>query len=175
MHSFRRAAHLLFAFAALLGAMSMPATAQAARGPSTVEERARVVKIAAESRKDPLGVQAANANWFEEWISGVPDVHFRPEGVAKWCMKNAKGDMRKIIQFQFGASYVAYQLEHTIFDAQTPEDVRAVNLAALEGVLAAYETLLAQDPKNRSTKMDEALVIRGKGQLAAFADTIAAQ
>lgn len=175
MTSFRRTAHLLLAFAALLGALSLPVSAQTARGPSTAEERARVVQIAAESRKDPLGVQAAHANWFEEWISGVPDVHLRPEGVAKWCIKSAKGDMRKILQFQFGASYVAYQLQHNLLDPKKPEDVSAVNLAALEGVLAAYETLLAQDQKNRSKKMDEALAIRDKGELAAFAATIAAQ
>lgn len=171
----RRHALQLFAFIALFAAWSMPAAAQTARGPSSAEERARVVKLAADSRKDPIAVAAANADWFEQWISDVPDVQFRPEGVAKWCLKNAKGDLRKVIQFQFGASYVAYQIEHNLPDPQKPEEVGAVNLAALEGVLAAYETLLAQDPKNRSTKMDEALLRRGKGELAAFAATIGAQ
>lgn len=175
MTTIRRHAARLFAFIALFSALSVPVIAHAARGPSTAEERARVIAIAAESRKDPVAVAAANGAWFEQWISDVPDVHFRPEAVAKWCLKSAKGDLRKVIQFQFGANYVAYQLEHDILDPQKPEDVSAVNLAALEGVLAAYETLLARDPNNRSTKMDEALARRAKGELAAFAAAIGAQ
>jgi carboxypeptidase Q len=175
MTTIRRHAAILFAAFALVSGLTVPVTTHAARGPSTADERARVVKIAAESRKDPIATAAANGDWFEQWISDVPDVHFRPEGVAKWCLKSAKGDLRKVIQFQFGANYVAYQLEHNLPDPQKPEDVSAVNLAALEGVLAAYETLLAQDPKNRSTKMDEALARRSKGELAAFAATIGAQ
>jgi carboxypeptidase Q len=171
----RRYAVKLFAFITLFSALSVPVAALAERGPSTADERARVLKIAAESRKDPLAAAAANGDWLEQWISDVPDVMFRPEGVAKWCLKSAKGDLRKIIQFQFSANYVAYQLEHNLLDPKKPEDVSAVNLAALEGVLAAYETLLTQDPKNRSTKMDEALVRRSKGELAAFAATLGAQ
>lgn len=163
----------LFAFASLFAILTMPVIADAARGPSTAEERARVVKIAAESRKDPLGVEAANGNWFEQWISDVPDVMLRPEGVAKWCERAAKGDLRKVIQFQYSASAVAYELEHNVLDPQKPEDVRAVELAALESVLAAYETLLAQDQKNRSPKMDAAVTRRGKGELAAFAAELA--
>lgn len=174
MTSLRRHARKLLALIALSGVLSVPVIAHAARGPSTADERARVVKIAAESRKDPIAAEAANGNWFEQWITDVPDVNLHPEGVAKWCLRSAKGDLRKVIQFQFGANAVAYQIEHNILAPKKPEDVSAVNLAALEGVLAAYEILLAQDPKNRSQKMDDALVRRSKGELAAFASEIAA-
>lgn len=171
MTTFRRR----LTFLALSGALLMPAFAQAERGPSTPDERARVIKIAADARKDPLGVLAANANWFETWITDVPDLTLRPGAVGKWCVKAAKGELRNAVQFQFSASAIAFEIEHNIPDPQKLDDVNAVGLAALEGVLAAYETLLAQDPKNRSPKMDEALVSRDKGELAAFVAAIAAQ
>ena len=175
MISFRRRALQLFALAALFGSLSFTAAAQSARGPSTAEERARVMKIDADSRKDPIGVAAANAAWFEQWISDVPDVTLNPEAVAKWCARSAKGDLRKSIQFQFGVGAVAYQLAHNLPDPKQAADISAVNLAALEGVLAAYESLLAKDENNRSPKMDEALARRNKGDLAVFAAAIAAQ
>jgi carboxypeptidase Q len=173
MLTLRRRALQLFALAALFGALTTSAAAQSARGPSTPDERARVSQLADAARKDPLGVQAANAAWFEQWISDVPDYTFKPEAVAKWCMRAAKGDMKKILQFQFGVSALSYQVKHNLPDPAKPADVAAVNLAGLDGVLAAYETLLAKDDANRSPKMDEALARRNKGELAAFASEIA--
>ena len=175
MISFRRVSLQLFALVTLFGSLSLPAAAQSARGPSTPEERARILKIDADSRKDPIGVAAANGAWFEQWISDVPDVTLHPEAVAKWCVRSAKGELRKTIQFQFGVGAIAYQLAHNLPDPKQADDVSAVNLAALESVLAAYETLLAKDENNRSPKMDEALARRNKGELAAFAAAIAAQ
>jgi hypothetical protein len=174
MQSLIRATKVLLSLAALSTALHAVA-APAPRGPSTAEERARVVKLAAESKQDPIAVRAANAAWFEQWVNDVPDYMFKPEAVAAWCVRSAKGEMRKLIQFQFGASALAYQIEHNLPDPQKPEDVSAVNLAGLEGVLAAYETVVAKDPGSRSPKMDEALARRSKGELAAFAAEIAAR
>lgn len=173
MTAFRRRASQLFALVALFGALTTSAFAQAGRGPSTADEHARISKLADDSRKDPLAVQAANAAWFEQWISDVPDLMFKPEAVAKWCMRAAKGDMKKIVQFQFGVGAVNYQIKHKLPDPTKPADVSAVNLAALDGVLAAYEALLAKDPANRSSKMDEAIARRSKGELSAFAAELA--
>jgi hypothetical protein len=173
MPSIRRYAQSLLALAALCGAFHAACAAPAPRGPSTPEERARVVALAAESRKDPLTVSAANEAWLEQWVTEVPDIMFKPEAVARWCVRSAKGEMRKVVRFQFSASALAYQLEHNLPDPQKAEDVRAVDLAGLDGVLAAYETVLAKDPGSRSPKMDEALARRGKGELAAFAAELA--
>jgi hypothetical protein len=173
MTTLRRRATQLFALVALFGALTTSALAQAARGPSTPDERARVSKLADDSRKDPLTVHAANAAWFEQWLSDVPDFMFKPESVAKWCVRVAKGDMKKVVRFQFSVSALDYQVKHKLPDPTEPADVAAVNLAALDGVLAAYETLLAKDEANRSPKMDEAIVRRNKGELAAFATELA--
>jgi hypothetical protein len=174
MQTICRFARYLITLAALSATLHA-AAAPAPRGPSTAEERARVVQLAAASQKDPVAVRAANEAWFEQWVSDVPDFMFKPEAVASWCMRSAKGDMRKVVQFQFGTSALAYQIEHNLPEPQKAEDVSAVNLAGLAGVLAAYETMLAKDPGTRSPKMDEALVRRSKGELAAFAAEIAAR
>jgi len=174
MHTLIRSAKVLLSLTTLSITLHA-AAAPAPRGPSTADERARVVKLAAEARKDPVAVRAANEAWFEQWVSDVPDYMFKPEAVAQWCVRSAKGEMRKLIQFQFGTSALAYQIEHNLPDPQKPEDISAVNLAGLEGVLAAYETMLAKDPDSRSPKMDEALARRSKGELAAFAAEIAAR
>lgn len=173
MIAFRRRATQLFALITLFGALTTSALAQAGRGPSTPDERARISKLADDSRKDPLAVQAANAAWFEQWVGDVPDFMFKPEAVAKWCMRAARGDMKKILQFQFGVGALDYQIKHKLAEPSKPADVAAVNLAALDGVLAAYEALLAKDEANRSPKMDEAIARRNKGELAAFATEIA--
>lgn len=172
MMSIRRHAVQLLTLITLFGALASSSLTQAARGPSTADERARVVKLAEDSRKDPLTVQAANAAWFEQWVDEVPDFMFKPEAVAKWCMRAAKGDMKRIIQFQFGVGALSHQIKHHLPDPTRPADIEAVNLAALESVLAAYETLLAKDPDNRSPKMDQALVRRAKGELPLFAREI---
>jgi hypothetical protein len=173
MTTFRRRATQLFALVALFGALTTSALAQAARGPSTPDERARISKLAADSRMDPLTVHAANGAWFEQWINDVPDFTFKPEAVAKWCVRAARGDMQKVVRFEFSVSALDYQIRHNLADPTAPADVAAVNLAALDGVLAAYETLLARDPANRSPKMDEAVASRNKGELAAFATALA--
>ena len=172
MMSIRRRALQLFALVTLFSALASPSFTQAARGPSTADERARVVKLADESRKDPLAVQAANAAWFEQWLSDVPDFMFKPQAVAKWCMRAAKGDMKQIIQFQFGVGALSHQIKHNMPDPTKPADISAVNLAALDGVLAAYQALLAKDPANRSPRMDQAVIRRDKGELALFAREI---
>ena len=172
MISIRRHALQLFALVTLFSAVATTPVALAARGPSTAEERTRIIKLADDSRKDPLAVREANAAWFEQWISDVPDFMFKPEAVAKWCMCAARGDMKKIIQFQFGVGALGHQIRHNLPDPTKAADIAAVNLAALESVLAAYEALLAKDGANRSPKMDEALVRRNKGELALFANDI---
>jgi hypothetical protein len=165
MNAIRKLSLLL----ALCGALVAPAHAQSPRGPSTAEERARVATIAQAVRKDPLGVAAANAAWFEQWMTDIPDYTLNGDAAARWCARSARGELRESVRFVYDSNVVAYQIEHRIAEAKAPADIAAVRMAGLEGVLAAYATLLAKDPANRSPKMDAALARAGKGELAAFA------
>jgi hypothetical protein len=155
--------------AVLCGALHTGALAQNPRGPSTAEERARLAAIVQAERKDPLGTTAANAAWFEQWMTDIPDYTLNGDAAARWCARSAKGDMREVVRFIYDSSAVAYQIEHHIAEAKTPAELAGVRMAGLEGVLAAYSTLLAKDPANRSPKMDTALARAAKGELAAFA------
>ena len=154
-----------------IGASSAQAHAEG-RGPSTAEERARALKIASESEKDPLGVMAAEGGWFEKWIQDIPDIQFGPEAPARWIANAAKGDLRKVMQFQYTVSAVAYQIQHQVYDPKTLEEKLAIHQAALEGVLRAYESLLPKRAENKSEKMEEAIALRGKGELPAFVKSI---
>ncbi len=153
---------------ALVAMIASPMKAE--RGPSTPEERARVVSLAQASDKDPLGVMAsADGKWFMQWMEAVPDYQFGPDKGAFWAMSAAKGDLRKAMQFHHTVSIAAYQVQHQILDPRkNAEHEEAVALAGVEGLLRAYETLLPKRPENRSEKMDAALLSRGKGELAAF-------
>ena len=70
--------------------LAAPAFAQAARGPSTPEENARVVQLAAASDKDPIAAMtSAEGRWFEKWAEEVPDYQFGPDNGAFWMMTGA--------------------------------------------------------------------------------------
>ena len=73
------------AFSSLFLLVSLAATtstsmAQAGRGPSTEEERTRVVQLALKAEKDPVAVIASpDAKWFQKWADEIPDYSFGPD------------------------------------------------------------------------------------------------
>lgn len=162
--------HLL-APIALIGMLQAPLQAQG-RGPSTPEERARVLKLAVDSEKDPLAAMAAEGRWFDKWLDEVPDILFGPEAPTRWCEGAAKGDLRRVLRFQYQVSGVAYQIQHQILEPKTLEHKLAIHQACLEGVLKAYEALLPKRAENRSEKMDQVLALRDKGELPAFVKSL---
>jgi hypothetical protein len=157
--------------AALITLLAIPAQARD-RGPSTPQERERVLALAIEAGKDPLGAYTRDGRWFDKWLDEIPDIMFGPAAPARWCEANAKGDLRRILKFEYELGGVTYQIQHQIPAAKTPDEKLAVHQAALESVLRAYESLRDAKPENRSPKMDEALALRDKGQLAAFVKSL---
>ncbi|MEJ7808704.1 MAG: hypothetical protein WKG03_22635 [Telluria sp.] len=161
----------LFASIAILATLSTPALAQQGRGPSTPDEQARVVQLAAAADKDPLAVMTSpEGRWFEKWVEEIPDFMFGPDHGAYWFMTTAaKGELKRVLRFHHTISTAAFQVQHKMADPRkTPAELDAKTLAGVEGLLRAYETLLAKNPDNRSAKLDEAIAIRNKGGLAAF-------
>lgn len=162
--------HLLIP-AALIGVLAMPVHA-GSRGPSTPEERDHMVKLAVEAGKDPLGAYAREGRSFDKWLDEIPDINFGPAAPAIWCEGASKGDLRKVMRFEYELGGVAYQIQHQIADPKTLDERLAVHQAALESVLRAYESLLPLNPGNRSDKMDQAIVLRNKGELPAFVKSL---
>jgi hypothetical protein len=160
---------------ALVGAigvsLSAPAFAQTARGPATPEEIAHVEQIAATADKDPVAAMtSADGRWFQKWTYEVPDYNFGPDKAAFWLMNGAaKGEFKRVVVFQHAVSTAAYQVKHRIQDpAKSPESLDATTVAGLEGVLRAYESMLATRPAIRSPELDAALAARDKGTLPQF-------
>jgi hypothetical protein len=159
--------------AALLisASLAVPALAQDARGPATPDEIARVEKIAAASDKDPVATMtSADGRWFRKWSDEVPDYNFGPDKAAFWLMNGAaKGEFKRVVIFQHAVSTAAYQLQHHIQDPRkTPESLEATTIAGLEGVLRAYENMLATHPDIRTAALDAALAARDKNMLPQF-------
>ena len=155
----------------VVGSVSAPILAQAERGPSTPEEQARVVQLALASDKDPIAVMtSADGHWFEKWADEIPDYQFGPDSGAFWFQSGAaQGDLKRVLRFQHTISTATYQIQHHMLDPEkNPADFEAKTLAGVEGVLRAYESLLAKNPANRSEQIDKAIALRNKGELAAF-------
>ncbi|MCC7595964.1 M20/M25/M40 family metallo-hydrolase [Janthinobacterium sp. FW305-129] len=136
----------------------------AARGPSTPAERMRVVRMANEAQGDPLAVQQRDGAWLGAWIEAIPDLTFDDSMPDDWLSTAPAPATRAALRFQYLASVMAFQIEH-------PEQARQQgerDLAGMQGVLRAYETLLRQNKLHRSAKLDAALAARRQGTLPAF-------
>lgn len=169
---FHRTFRQLCAVLVISSGLASPVLAQSARGPSTPEENARVVQLAAVADKDPIGTMtSADGRWFAKWADDVPDYRFGPDKGIYWMMVGgaAKGDLKRVLRFHHDLSTAAYQVQHHITDPQkNPQELDAKTLAGVEGLLRAYESLLAKRPENRSEQIDQAIAARDQGALAAF-------
>ncbi|WFR77399.1 M20/M25/M40 family metallo-hydrolase [Janthinobacterium rivuli] len=135
-----------------------------ARGPSTPAERARVLRMATEAQRDPLAVQQRDGAWLTEWIEAIPDFTLPASALESWLSIASQATIREALVFQYLASVMAFQIEHREQAGQQG----ASDLAGLQGVLGAYETLLRQDKRRRSAKLDAALAARQQDRLPAF-------
>jgi len=138
------------------------------RGPSTPAERTRVVQMALAAQQDPLAVQQLDGAWLRAWIDEIPDFTLAASTLEEWLTIAPKAAIREAIGFQYQASAMAFQIQHPDLAGQQP----AIDLAAMDGVLRAYETLLQQDQRHRSVKLDLALAARNQNSLPAFLATL---
>ena len=146
---------------------ALPATtaqSEAARGPSTPAERARVVQMALDAQQDPLGVSRRDGAWLAAWIAAVPDLTLAASPLESWLDIAPAAAMREAAGFQYLASALAFQIAHP----EQAGDVAACALAGMQGVLRGYDTLLRQDARYRSAKLDLALAARRQDRLPAF-------
>ena len=136
--------------------------AWAERGPSTPEERAKAVTLVRSLESDPLGEKAFESRrWLTEWLIEVPDIS------VDWCTEllapilGSKKPHAKDVGIQPLFSAAAFIIENPA----KAEDTLAVNVAAVEGALRAYESILRTDPKARLPFLDELIEKRDKSLL----------
>lgn len=137
------------------------------RGPSTPEERARVVKLTRALEADPLGRDADKSRqWLSVWLTTVPDItvpvcgeFLHPIFETKLWSKQAS-----MIFVQSMYSSAAFLIEHP--DAK--DDQAAIYLGGLEGSLRAYESIRKSTPGLSLPFLEKLLVKRDAGELMAY-------
>jgi hypothetical protein len=164
VHGARVAARDVRPAAALLPAPSDAPNTAPARGPSTEAERERVLRMALEAQQHPLQVEKRDGAWLKAWVNDISDLTLDYGPAFSWLKTAASADAREALAFQYTASAMAFQIRQP---AQAGQQA-AIDAAAMEAVLRAYEVLVRADPQLASAKLDRARAARDKGELAAF-------
>ncbi|MFL6253407.1 MAG: hypothetical protein ACJ74T_00140 [Pyrinomonadaceae bacterium] len=137
------------------------------RGPSTPEERAQTVRLAHALESDPLNDSAKQArSWLIVFLTEVPDVNITICTNLLGDLLSTKKNYAPELVTQPMFSEAAYIIEHP----EKASDQMAVHLAGVEGALRAYEAILKAKPKAHHQFLDELIVKRDKGELAAYVE-----
>jgi hypothetical protein len=163
MRTFRFLTLLLLSLCLAASAQNSPVTPK--RGPSTPEERKRVVSIEHKMEASPLDKGLyKDIKWALDWVRDVPDV------TVNLCWSPLDGAIRSDYKYrtripgQFTLSSAAYIIEHP--DKSTDES--APIIAGVEGVLRAYKSTLKSEPEAKSDELDELLKKQAAGTLADY-------
>ena len=142
-----------------------PIAASAAdRGPSTPEERKQTLENIHAWQANPTGPQAKDQfAWVLKFFVEVPDLSVH---VCTIFDKLPKGD-KKDASVIFGGEFMA-QAAFVIENPDKKADLLAEQQAGVEGALRIYELLLAANPKDRQTYLDDLIQRRTNGTLADF-------
>jgi hypothetical membrane protein len=136
-----------------------------ARGPSTPEERAKVIELTRSLEQDPLNENAeANRLWLRQWIADVPDIRFT---VCNDLLGHALTDnypYSREVNLQVLLSGAAFTLEH---QDKARDDIAVYN-AGVEGALRVYEVLLRSKPDAKLAFLDDLLAKQNQGQLVDY-------
>ena len=135
------------------------------RGPSTAEERAKVIDLTHKLETDPLNPQAEEWRvWLAKWIDEVPDV------VVPVCppllpqLLRSNRNYAHELAMQVVYSSTAFIVEHP----REQVDQQAVFQAGVDGMLKAYQSLLKAKPRARWYFLDSLIEMRDKGELKEY-------
>jgi len=143
-----------------------------ARGPSTAEERAKVIELTRMLERDPLNENAdATRQWLRQWTIEVPEIRFH---VCNQLLSHGLGGnypYSREINLQTILSGAVFTLEH---QDKARDDVGAY-IAGVEGSLRMYEVLAQSRPDARSAFLDGLVAMRDRGELADHVAKLAAE
>jgi hypothetical protein len=137
------------------------------RGPSTPEERAKVVRLTRQLERDPLGKDAKEARqWLTVWMIHVPDVVVRPCGALLGPVvgEGTKDDYSAELQSQMMFAQATLVIENP----EAAKDLHAMYVASVESALKTYEAILKKKPAARRPYLDDLLAKRDKGEIHAY-------
>jgi hypothetical protein len=143
-----------------------------ARGPSTAEERAKIIELTRMLERDPLNENAdATRQWLREWTIEVPEIRFH---VCNELLSHGLGEnypYSREINLQTILSGAVFTLEH---QDKARDDVGAY-IAGVEGSLRMYEVLAKSRPDTRLAFLDGLVAMRERGELADHVAKLAAE
>lgn len=135
------------------------------RGPSTPEERKRIVNIAHKLQSSPLDTGLnADIKWALKWIEDVPDVTVNLCWTPLDDAIQSDFKYRTRIPALFAIASAAFLVEHP----DKAHDQVAPYLAGVEGTLKAYKAMRKSDPEAKSDAMEELLQKQSDGTLEDF-------
>ena len=140
--------------------------AQNKRGPSTPEERQRMVALVHSMEQAPLDDSLRpEISWTLKWLVEVPDISVSvctgPFGKF-WDEKYKHVPDHFVAQYTFAMA--AFLIEHP----DATNDKVAQYIAGMENVLRAYQSVLKAKPQAHSKNLDELLQKQSEGKLADF-------
>lgn len=142
---------------------SLAAVAQTQHPPSTPAERDRLVKLAAKLQADPLNpALEEDRAWAMKWIEDVPDITVNLCDAVYAPMKSAPHG---------GLLAEVFTISATAFIIQHPDKAQLdveVNLAGTQGMLKAYQTIIARAPRQKSDDLDDLLAKQKDGTLERY-------
>jgi len=135
------------------------------RGPSTAEERAKVLDLTHKLETDPLNPEAEEwRTWLAQWIDEVPDVvvPICPPLLPQLLRNNRNYAHELAMQVVYSSA--AFIVAHP--DQQI--DQQAVFQAGVDGMLKSYEAILKAKPRARWYFLDSLIQMRDKGELKEY-------
>ena len=143
-----------------------------ARGPSTTEERAKVIELTRMLERDPLNENAeATRRWLREWTIEVPEIRFH---VCNQLLSHGLAEnypYSREINLQTILSGAVFTLEHQ----DKIRDGVGAYIAGIEGSLRMYEVLAKSRPDARLAFLDGLVAMRDRGELADHIAKLAAE
>ena len=134
------------------------------RGPSTLEERNRVVDYARSLEENPLAKDGLEKRmWLTEWIVEVPDVTVKACCTSLWSLDQVNQTYSNQLRMQAIYSQTAYMVEHPGL-----KDEAAAQAAGLAGALRAYKAIQRVDPTAKYPLLDNLLSLERKGKLEKY-------
>jgi hypothetical protein len=127
------------------------------------KDREMLIKASRFLEEKPFDKQAKDVRaWAVKYASDTEEVTVIVCGAGMTPLLDKKNKFGSELLGQYLVSMTAFKLENP------GKDENAAQLAGLESVLRTYETMLKENPKAKSTKVEELLAKRNDGTLAKY-------
>jgi hypothetical protein len=153
------------AFVFIVCSLSIAVAGAAPRGPSTPEERQRLLDITRKLEATPLDpTLGKEREWAQQWLLDVPDVRIKTCTGLLADLRRPKYKFRPELWTQLRLGSAVFLIEHP----DKAGDRVAESVAGMESVLRAYNGILKANPDAHSKPLDDLLKKQSKGELPDF-------